>query len=111
MGPPIAAWPISSSNVCRWLIMAIACPVLSFEVVRPVDGLARMIRAVDLIPGSTEFGYDTVAVTQLAGYGVTQSENRNQTTDTNRFPGLARCTAGSLPQPEERWAGRCLVRR
>ena len=60
-------------------------PVLSFEVVRPVDGLAKMVRAVDLIPGSTEFGYDTSPVTQLAGFGVTRSENRNQTTRATDF--------------------------
>ena len=60
-------------------------PVLSFEVVRPVDGLAKMVRAVDLIPGSTEFGYDTSPITQLAGFGVTRSENRNQMTHATDF--------------------------
>ena len=33
-------------------------PQFSFEVIRPVDGLNRMIRAVCLIPGASEFGYD-----------------------------------------------------
>jgi hypothetical protein len=55
-------------------------PVLTFEIVRPVDGLAQMIKAVDLIPGSTEFGYDTTLVNQYAGFGVSTSQNRNQTT-------------------------------
>ena len=32
-------------------------PQLSFEVVRPVGRLERMVRAVTLIPGTTEFGY------------------------------------------------------
>ena len=45
-------------------------PVLTFEIVRPVAGLAQMIKAVDLIPGSTEFGYDTTPVNQYAGFGV-----------------------------------------
>ncbi len=60
-------------------------PVLTFEVVRPVAGIAQMIRAVDLIPGATEFGYDTTTVTRYAGYGVSNSENRNQTTHTTDF--------------------------
>jgi GTA TIM-barrel-like domain/Putative phage tail protein len=55
-------------------------PVLTFEVVRPVDGLAQMIKAVDLIPGSTEFGCDTTLVNQYAGFGVSTAQNRNQTT-------------------------------
>ena len=55
-------------------------PVLTFEIVRPVAGIAQMIKAVDLIPGSTEFGYDTTPVNQYAGFGVSTSQNRNQTT-------------------------------
>ena len=31
---------------------------LSFEIVRPIGSLERMVRAVTLIPGTTEFGYD-----------------------------------------------------
>lgn len=60
-------------------------PVLSFEVVRPVQGLARMVRAIDLIPGATEFGYETSPVTRLAGYGVSAGENRNQLTHRTDF--------------------------
>ena len=60
-------------------------PVLSFETVRPVDGIGRLIRAIELIPGATEFGYDTAAVTELAGYGVSRSENRNQLHHANDF--------------------------
>ena len=53
-------------------------PQFAFEVVRPVDGLARRIRAVDLIPGSTEFGLDPVPVTEDAGFGTTRPANRFQ---------------------------------
>jgi len=53
-------------------------PQFSFEVVRPVDGLNRMIRAVCLIPGASEFGYDTVSVTQVLDLGKTRPENRHQ---------------------------------
>ncbi len=60
-------------------------PVLTFEVVRPVDGIGQLIRAVDIIPGSTEFGYETQTITRYAGLGVSNSENRNQTTHTTDF--------------------------
>ncbi len=53
-------------------------PQFSFEVVRPVDGLNRMIRAVCLIPGASEFGYDTLPVTQMLDLGKTRPENRHQ---------------------------------
>ena len=53
-------------------------PQLSFEVVRPVAGLGAMIRAVDIIPGATEFGYQPSLRTNFPGLGVTVHENRNQ---------------------------------
>ena len=53
-------------------------PQLSFEVVKPVEGLAQMIRGVDLIPGATEFGYAVGALTARAAPGVSASENRSQ---------------------------------
>ena len=53
-------------------------PQLSFEVVKPVEGLAQMIRAVDLIPGATEFGYSVGSLTTRGAPGVSGSENRNQ---------------------------------
>jgi len=53
-------------------------PQFSFEVVRPVDGLNRMIRAVCLIPGASEFGYDTLPVMQVLDLGRTIPENRHQ---------------------------------
>jgi hypothetical protein len=53
-------------------------PQFSFEVVRPVDGLNRMIRAVCLIPGASEFGYDTLPITQVLDLGKTVPENRHQ---------------------------------
>ncbi|KQT78584.1 glycoside hydrolase/phage tail family protein [Methylobacterium sp. Leaf466] len=53
-------------------------PQFAFEVVRPVDGLAGMIRAVCLIPGSTEFGLDPALVTEDAGYGASRPANRFQ---------------------------------
>ncbi|MCB8820046.1 baseplate multidomain protein megatron [Microvirga rosea] len=53
-------------------------PQFSFEVVRPVEGLSRMVRAVCLIPGATEFGYDDRLVMRVLDLGSTQPENRHQ---------------------------------
>ena len=53
-------------------------PQFSFEVLRPVSGLAEMVRAVDFIPGASEFIYEPQAVSQVLGPGVTRSENRHQ---------------------------------
>ena len=52
-------------------------PQLTFEVVRPVAGLASMIRAVDIIPGASEFAYAPAAFTSQHGPGVSRSENRH----------------------------------
>ena len=53
-------------------------PQFAFEVIRPVAGLASKVRAVCLIPGSTEFGLDPLAVSEDAGFGATKSANRFQ---------------------------------
>ncbi len=52
-------------------------PQLTFEVVKPVAGLARMVRALNLIPGSSEYAYAVPALVRSAA-GVSQSENRHQ---------------------------------
>jgi len=52
-------------------------PQLNFEVIRAVDTLEAKVRAVTLIPGSTEFGYSTVAATSVDDTGATVSENRH----------------------------------
>ncbi len=50
-------------------------PQLAFEVFRPVAGIEEHVRAVCLIPGSSEFGYDPLAIFRLGRPGVTRSEN------------------------------------
>ncbi len=50
-------------------------PQLSFEVLRAVGGASRQVRAVNIIPGSTEFGYDTEIVTREVDEGVIEAEN------------------------------------
>ncbi len=53
-------------------------PQFAFEVIRPVGGIAEKIRAVCLIPGSTEFGLDPTPVSEDAGLGTTRPANRFQ---------------------------------
>ena len=50
-------------------------PQFSFEVIRKGNGAADALKAVSIIPGSTEFGYDTLPVTRTVSTGVTASEN------------------------------------
>ena len=52
-------------------------PQLSFEVVRPVGRLESMVRAVTLIPGTTEFGYEPATVVRVLGLGRSAPENRH----------------------------------
>ncbi|MBM3529044.1 MAG: hypothetical protein FJX62_13220 [Alphaproteobacteria bacterium] len=52
-------------------------PQMSFEVVRPVGRLEQMARAVTLIPGTTEFGYEPSAVVRVLGPGQSAPENRH----------------------------------
>jgi hypothetical protein len=52
-------------------------PQFSFEVIRPVAGVENAIRAVTLIPGSTEFGYDPQAVFKVISPGNRAALNRH----------------------------------
>ena len=52
-------------------------PQLSFEVSRPVGHLEQMARAVTLIPGTTEFGYEPATVVRRFGPGQSAPENRH----------------------------------
>ena len=52
-------------------------PQLTFEVVRPIGELERQVRAVTMIPGATEFGYDPSAVTRELGPGEVVDDNRH----------------------------------
>src|SRR5438270_1305297 len=52
-------------------------PQLSFEITRPVGELERMVRAVTLIPGTTEFGYELSPVVGLSLPGTSAPENRH----------------------------------
>ncbi|MGA0595512.1 baseplate multidomain protein megatron [Enterovirga sp. CN4-39] len=53
-------------------------PQLTFEVVRPAEGLRNMIRSVCLIPGAGEFAYETVPTRRELGLGSSVPENTHQ---------------------------------
>ncbi len=78
-------------------------PQLSFEVVRPVGRLERMVRAVTLIPGTTEFGYD--AGDRGAGRSDLASRRRRTVILPMRHPtsvAVARRIAGGVPRTRTR---------
>ncbi|MDQ0319612.1 hypothetical protein QO002_001750 [Pararhizobium capsulatum DSM 1112] len=52
-------------------------PVIQFEVLRPVGQLEKDIRAVTIIPGASEHGYDPHVVTVKTGAGKSRRINRN----------------------------------
>ncbi|MGV6871740.1 baseplate multidomain protein megatron [Pseudochelatococcus sp. B33] len=53
-------------------------PQFSFEAVRPLNGLGSRIRAMQIIPGASEFAYDTAPVVRVVGPGVSVMENVHQ---------------------------------
>ncbi|TCK31304.1 putative tail protein [Ancylobacter aquaticus] len=55
-------------------------PQISVEVERAVGALENAVRAVTLIPGATEFGYEPREVLRVDRPGVYQLENRHVTT-------------------------------
>jgi hypothetical protein len=86
-------------------------PQLSFEVIRCVDALEGMVRAVTLIPGATEFGYATDLVTRdgaPGGDGVGQPPRRHR---GDRLRGGGGRTLRPLPGAGKGGAGGRLVRR
>ena len=53
-------------------------PQFSFEVIRGVNSVARDLRAITIIPGATEYGYDPLPVTEMLQPGESVSRNRHQ---------------------------------
>lgn len=53
-------------------------PQFAFEVVRAVDGLGSMVRAVTLIPGAGEFVYEARPASHEPEPGISHSLSRNQ---------------------------------
>ena len=54
-------------------------PQFSFEILRPVSDLTTSIRTITVIPGSTEYGYDTIEIEGGDDLGNFQIHNRNNT--------------------------------
>jgi hypothetical protein len=52
-------------------------PQFAFEVIRPVPGVAEKVKAVALIPGATEFGYDPEPVYAVVSPGNRVALNRH----------------------------------
>ena len=52
-------------------------PLFHFEVLRPVGRLESQIRAITVIPGSTEHGYNPAVVTDFIGPGSARTLNRH----------------------------------
>ncbi len=50
-------------------------PQLAFEIIRKGNAVSDLVKAVNIIPGSTEFGYDTEIVSSKISKGVTATEN------------------------------------
>ena len=52
-------------------------PQLTFEVIRPIGALENTVRAVTIIPGATEFGYEPEEVKRVVGPGERTADNRH----------------------------------
>lgn len=60
-------------------------PQIAVEVLRPTGRLEKLVSGVNMIPGATEFGYDTERVTEDLGNGITRTLNVHQTTNWTDF--------------------------
>jgi GTA TIM-barrel-like domain/Putative phage tail protein len=50
-------------------------PQLTFEMIGKGNAVAGVVKALNIIPGSTEFGYDTQVISRNLDVGITASEN------------------------------------
>jgi GTA TIM-barrel-like domain/Putative phage tail protein len=60
-------------------------PQLSFEIIKAGNAAANAVRGISIIPGATEFGYDTRLVSRSTGAGVTQTENAHVSAERTDF--------------------------
>ena len=75
-------------------------PQLSFELMRPLGRLEKMVRAVTLIPGTTEFGYEPSTVVRVIGPGQFAAGEPPRRARGVRRRGRARRSAGRCPNLE-----------
>ena len=69
MRRPIAASPMSCSSACRSATSATASRNCRSRWCGRSAQLEKMVRAVTLIPGTTEFGYEPSTVVRTLGPG------------------------------------------
>lgn len=96
-------------------------PQFAFEVVRAAPGLPDALRAVNIIPGSTEFGYAAKEVREAFALGSSQAVNRAQWTHGSDWqaaldalqalaPNLERATLVSAWFGDDLRVGHCSLR-
>lgn len=96
-------------------------PQFAFEVVRAAPGLPGQLRAINIIPGATEFGYAQEEVREDFGFGTSRALNRAQTTHLSDWdaslsdllalaPQLERATLISAWFGDDLRAGQCTLR-
>ncbi|MFG1400324.1 baseplate multidomain protein megatron [Xanthobacter sediminis] len=96
-------------------------PQITVEVERAVGALERQVRAVTLIPGATEFGYDTVRTVRVLAPGSYGAEARHVSTAGTDFEASLDQLLAACPNLERvslvvSWfgddlrAGRCRIR-
>lgn len=96
-------------------------PQFSFEVVRAAPGLPEQLKAINIIPGSTEFGYAAQEVREDFGYGASRALNRTQWTHATDWdasisdllalaPNLERATLISAWFGDDLRVGHCTLR-
>lgn len=96
-------------------------PQFSFEVVRAAPGLPDKLRAINIIPGSTEFGYAPGEVREDFGFGSSRALNRTQWTHATDWdasisdllalaPNLERATLISAWFGDDLRVGHCTLR-
>lgn len=96
-------------------------PQFAFEVVRAAPGLPQALRAINIIPGSTEFGYAVKEVREQFALGSSQAVNRAQWTHETDWlasidalqalaPNLERATLISSWFGDDLRAGHCTLR-
>lgn len=96
-------------------------PQITVEVERAVGDLERQVKAVTMIPGATEFGYDTRTIRQVYSETSYGAENRHVTDYLSDFDAAFEQLVGTCPNLERvslvvAWfgddlrAGTCAVR-
>ncbi len=76
-------------------------PQIAVEIIRPVSPVAKRVRAVNMIPGATEFGYDTQPVSELVGDTSVEHLNVTQTIADTDFNASLLDLATTCPNLEQ----------